>query len=305
MRRVLLLVDERKADASELLAVLRPWLESRVESVEVHSDVLRFDGERVAGEAPPDLAVVLGGDGSILAAVRAFKDQLVPVLGINFGRVGFLASVDVPHWQSALEDALAGRIVVERRLRLEARVRRANAEVGPASVALNDIVVTRAATQGLLSLALFDGDDWVTNYRADGLIVASPSGSTAHSLAAGGPLLAPSVQAWIVVPICPHALSHRPIVLATTSVLTVRVERSTGLTTLAVDGHSFVPLSQGDSFEVRRCAADYPLLSPRGLDPYRRIRERLGWSGDVGGHDGAWDGPNADPGAEPGFGEML
>ena len=226
----------------------------------------------------PDLVVVLGGDGAILAAVRAFAEVPVPTIGINFGRVGFLASVEAAQWEEALEEVLAGRAVVEPRMRLLVELMTGKQESARA-VALNDAAITRGAFQGMLSIALRDGADWVTNYRSDGLVVATPSGSTAYSMAAGGPILAPSMKAYVVTPVSPQALSHRPIVLDGDHELLLHVTRASGLTTLVVDGQGFYPMQEGDSVKITRHPVAYPLLSPAGFDAYRRLRERLGWRG--------------------------
>jgi len=146
-------------------------------------------------------------------------------------------------------------------------------------VALNDLVVTRGATHPMVSVALLVEGQWVSEYRADGLIVASPSGSTAYSLAAGGPILAPSMQGFVVTPISAHALSHRPLVLHPDRELIVRVEKAGGLTTLAVDGHGFHPLEEEDEVSIRRHSVAYPLLALPGIDPWQRLRNRLGWRG--------------------------
>jgi NAD+ kinase len=275
VRRVLLLADPVKIHVDRTLAEIVPWLSGRVESVEVERDLRQFKAEDALRHSP-DLVVVLGGDGSILGAVRAFARQPVPILGINFGRVGFLASVAVGDWEVALQEVLVGEAVLEPRMRLVAE------SFGPrpiSSVALNDVYIQRGAVQGMLSISVQVGDQWVTDYRADGLIVASPSGSTAHSLAAGGPILAPSMRGIVLTPVCPQSLSHRAIVLHPDSVLHLRIDGSSGLTTLAVDGQGFFPLRQGDEVTVRRHPVTYPLLARPGSNPYRRVRERLGWRG--------------------------
>lgn len=283
LRRVSVLSDRAKVDAHRALVEIEPWLAARVERVEIDSDLREF-AQRAArlGRPPvdelPDLVVVLGGDGSILSAVRAFAQDPVPILGINFGRVGFLASVALGDWEEALEEVLAGRSLVEPRMRLVVEFS-ARGSAPSSAVALNDVVVARGAVQGMLSLSLSVGEHWVTDYRADALIVATPSGSTAHSLAAGGPILEPSMAGIVVTPICPQSLSHRPLVLHPDSLLTIEVDRSSGLTTLAVDGQGFFPLRQGDRARVRRHVVPYPILVRPGSNPYRRVRERLGWRG--------------------------
>jgi NAD+ kinase len=278
VRSVLVLADGDKPQVLTLLRELERWLTRRVARVAVERELEAFDRARAAAAPRPDLVVVLGGDGAILGAVRAFQDDPVPTLGIHLGRVGFLASIEAAHWREALEEALEGRAVVEPRMRLLVDLDSAQ----PAhAVALNDAVVTRGAFQGMLSITLRVGSHWVTNYRADGLVVATPSGSTAYSMAAGGPILAPSMQAFVVSPVSPQALSHRPLVVDGTEALELHLSKAAGLTTLVVDGQGFYPMSEGDFVRVRRHPVPYPLLTRAGFDPFTRLRERLGWRGSI------------------------
>jgi len=284
--RVLVLADGRKPSVRALLRRLRAWLEARVE-VQVVDDVRAFGEQPSEQRGPrPDLVVVLGGDGTILAAVRAFADAPVPTLGINFGRVGFLTSAESAQWEQVLEGILGGQQQLEPRLRLQAELHpRGKAPVHV--LALNDIVLTRGAFQGMLELSLSAGGRWVTDYRADGLIIATPSGSTAYSLAAGGPVLSPTLEALVVTPICPHSLSHRPIVLEPDAQLVLELKRSSGLATLVVDGQGFYPVQQGELVHLTRHPVPFPLLVQPGLDPYRRLRDRLGWKGSIEGEESA------------------
>lgn len=292
VKDVLVLADLAKEGVREFRARFQPWLEERVARVVLEGDVRAFCrrretlDERAAERERFDLVIVLGGDGAMLGAVRAFGNSPVPTLGINFGRVGFLASTPGSRAEEVVEGVLAGRGLVEARMRLAARLvrRGAGGEVRP--LALNDVVLQRGATQGLLTLALSVDGAWVTNYRADGLIVATPSGSTAHSLSAGGPVLAPEMLALVVTPICPQALSLRPIVLHPDSRIEIEVVACSGITSVAVDGQGFYPLEQGDKVELARHPVAYPLLGFPGLDPYRRLRSRLGWSGSLGARHG-------------------
>ena len=283
---VLVLADGRKPAAVELLGELGTWLADQPPRVTVEDDLIRYCAETrdedLAPEDLPDLVVVIGGDGSILSAVRTFARRVVPVLGINVGRVGFLATVDVPHWRTALEEVLAGGGMLEERMRLEAELSRRDASEPLECVALNDAVLERRAAHGLPTFSLHVDGQWVTDYRADGLIVATPSGSTAHSLAAGGPLLAPDMQAWIVTPICAHALAHRPIVLHPDSRLEIEVLEAEDTCTLAFDGQGYHALAEGDRVAIARHPVPFPLLVRGGIDAYRRIRDRLGWSGSMG-----------------------
>jgi len=233
--------------------------------------------------------VVLGGDGSVLAAVRIFAEDPVPVAGIHFGKVGFLAPIEAREWEQGLTEVLAGRALVEPRMMLETRVLgAASDEPGRAAVALNDVVVLRGSTRGMLAVRLAAGGEWISDYRADGVIFATPSGSTAYSLAAGGPVLAPHMQGIVATPIAAHALASRPLVLHPDSRLEVQVVESHGPVTLTVDGHVFDRLDEGGAISVIRHRNAYPLLAPVGSDPWRRLRERLGWRGSfvAGGEPG-------------------
>lgn len=282
IRSVLVLADGEKGRIHDLVPALRAWLARHAERVDVELDVREFYKRRSSAkrkDKAPDLVVVLGGDGAILAAVRAFNDEPVPTIGINFGRVGFLASVEASHWQESLLHVFEGRAIVENRMRLVAELVPAGGEKPVTAVALNDAVITRGAFQGMLSIALRDGADWVTNYRCDGLVVSTPSGSTAYSMSAGGPILAPSMSAFVVTPVCPQSLSHRPIVVDGDHELVLHVTDASGLTTLVVDGQGFYPMHEGDSVRITRHAQSFPLLALPDFDAYRRLRERLGWRG--------------------------
>jgi NAD+ kinase len=282
---VRVLGDAHKPDVKALLGDLRAWLAARKLAVDVSEDVRAWCEAhaklkpRARAAERADLYVVLGGDGAILAVARALHEAPVPILGVNFGRVGFLAATPATRWQESLEAVLAGTSLPEPRMRLVAEI--GSLDGGARAVALNEVVLQRGAHQSMLTIALSVGGAWVTNYRADGLIVATPSGSTAYSLSAGGPILAPAVPGIVVTPICPQGLANRPLVLASESELELVLTHSHGLTTLVVDGQSFFQMRQGDSVRIRRHKVMYPLLAMPGLDPYRRLRERLGWRGSI------------------------
>lgn len=277
--RVQVLANYGKESVRELVTELLPWLRERVAEVALATDIEAFAREREAqGSAappPPDLVVVLGGDGALLGAVRAYARDPVPTIGIHLGRVGFLASTLATRWRETLEAVLAGQGLLEHRLRLEGewlvqgRSQRA--------VALNEFCVQRSSHQGMLAASLSIGGNWVSEYRADGLLVATPSGSTAYSLSAGGPVLEPSVYAFVVTAISPQGLAMRPLVVQADEVLSIEVRGSGGSATLAIDGQSFFPLEPGQELRLQRHPSAYPLFRMPDLDPYRRLRERLGW----------------------------
>jgi len=308
VQRVLVLADRGKADVDDLVQLLEPYLNRRAGSVVIEGDLRGWCKAATKNggpemEAPPDLVVVLGGDGSILAAVHAFADTPTPILGVNFGRVGFLASVPTSDWKVSLDDVFAGRSVIEARTRLAVTIR-PNQDDEVLDIALNDIVLSRGSFQGMLSVGLEVDGYWVSDYRADGLIVATPSGSTAHSLAAGGPILSPTMGGFVVTPICAHALSHRPVVLEQQSEIKLTMAESFGVVTLAVDGHGFYAVQVGDQLNIRAHEIPYPLLSRRGSNPYRRLRDRLGWRGSFEAADREESGREGDAPGE-GEGEVL
>jgi NAD+ kinase len=281
LRSALILADTEKAAVGEVLPELRRLLEGHLESVSVIEDARTFcDGAVCKNvEAPdgtPDLVVVLGGDGTVLAAARAFADNPVPILGINFGRVGFLAPVEAQNWRAGMMDALEGRAILEPRMRLDVRL-----STGEQAVALNDVVLSRSAEAGMVDLRLEADGARVSDYRADGLIFATPSGSTAYSLASGGPVLSPSMHGTVVTPIAAHALSHRPLVLRPDAEISVHVMGTRAPTSVTLDGRPFGSLEVGSSMRVERHPETYPLLSPSGMDPWRRLRDRLGWRGSL------------------------
>ncbi len=276
--RVLVLADGERTLAKGLQVDLVRWLESRVGSVECVEDPLAWEAQLKALDVQPpspDLLIVIGGDGVLLGAVRAFAEAPPPTVGIHAGRVGFLASTTASRWKETLEAVLAGECLLQQRMRIladwesEGRVGRA--------VALNEIVLQRGAREGMLVARLSVGEQWVNDYRADGLIVATPSGSTAYSLSAGGPILEPNVEGMVVTPLSSQGLSTRPIVLGAAGVLNLCVLSASGLSTLSIDGQSYHRLVEGSSITVRRHPEPYPLFVMPGLDPFRRLRSRLGW----------------------------
>jgi len=282
LRRALVLASFEKEAVRELSAELTPWLSERLEHVALRTDLRAFCAERDRSPLPdeerPDLVVVLGGDGALLGAVRAFAEAPVPTLGINLGRVGFLASTPASHWRETLGGVLEGSATLERRTRLLVRM---EGRESFRRIALNDATLQRGSHQGMLVASLDVGDEWVTDYRADGVIVATPSGSTAHSLSAGGPVLEPSVPGIVVTPICSQGLSNRPIVLSDRDELKLSVLASSGITTLAIDGQTYHSVREGENVYISRHPEPYPLFAMAGLNPYRRLRERLGWRGSL------------------------
>ena len=222
-----------------------------------------------------DIAVVLGGDGTMLGIARQLARHGVPMVGINQGRLGFITDVSVGQYVQVLTPMLAGDYVEERRTMLEGCVWR-DGEMIFEAYAMNDVVVSRSGTSGMVELKIDIGDEFVANLRADGLIVASPTGSTAYALSAGGPILHPGVAGWVLVPIAPHDLSNRPIALPDTGDITVQVVAGRDVS-VSFDMQSLASLLHGDRIIVRRSNHQVRFLHPLGWSYYATLRRKLHW----------------------------
>ncbi len=222
-----------------------------------------------------DLVVVVGGDGTMLGIAREFSRWNLPLVGINQGRLGFITDVPVDRYRDALAPMVAGDYEEERRSMLEGDVWR-DGEKTFEGLSLNDVVVSRGATASMVELRVDVGDDFVANIRADGLIVATPTGSTAYALSAGGPILHPGIAGLVLLPIASHTLSNRPIVLPDGG--EVRIGIVAGKDVSAnFDMHTLASLLPGDQVRVRRSAHTVRFLHPRGWSYYATLRRKLRW----------------------------
>jgi NAD+ kinase len=226
-----------------------------------------------------DLAVVLGGDGTMLGIARRLARHGTPLVGINQGRLGFITDISVGDFAQSLAPMLAGDYVEEHRTMLEGGVKRDGVSIFEA-FALNDVVVSRGATSSMVELKIDIGDEFVANLRADGLIVGSPTGSTAYALSAGGPILHPGIAGWVLVPIAPHDLSNRPIVLPDTGEISVQVVSGRDVS-VNFDMQSLASLQHGDRIVVRRSPHQVRFLHPRGWSYYATLRRKLHWNAGV------------------------
>ncbi len=222
-----------------------------------------------------DLAVVVGGDGTMLGIARELAPYNLPLVGINQGRLGFITDIAMGQYKEALAPIVAGDFEEEARAMLESEVWR-DGQCIFEGLSLNDVVVSRGATASMVELRVDIGDDFVANMRADGLIVATPTGSTAYALSAGGPILHPSIGGLVVLPIASHTLSNRPIVLPDTG--EVRIGLVSGKDVSAnFDMHTLASLLIGDQVRVRRSAFKVRFLHPRGWSYYATLRRKLRW----------------------------
>ena len=236
-----------------------------------------FDKQSLVGEV--DLVVVLGGDGTLLSMADCIgmAGSDIPILGVNFGSLGFLTEVTLPELYPALDAAVSGRARIEERMMLRSTTRRER-EPMPDHIALNDVVVRTAARSRMIDLSVWIGDEFVTRVKADGLIVATPTGSTAYNLAAGGPIVQPSLDALILTPIAPHTLTNRPIVIPAGSPIRVAPHMDDRDEIFATfDGQAGFQLYPGNEIRICRAERMLRLVRPSTRSYFEVLREKLKW----------------------------
>jgi NAD+ kinase len=279
IRNVSVVVKHRGDDARAMGAELLRQLEERgctVFAEAALADTLGRSGASAEDLQKVDLCVVVGGDGTLIRAVRLLRGADVPVFGVNAGSLGFLTEIPWAQAAELLDATLAGRANIESRLKLRVQLLRKDRTIVDEEV-LNDAVINRGAFARMVDLRTrIDGAE-VTSYRADGLIVASPTGSTAYSLAAQGPLLHPSMAAIVVNPICPHTLAQRPLVIPDTARIEVQVQDAQGEILLSLDGQVSHRLEAGDRVMVDRASHRALLVKNPQVDFFALLRAKLRW----------------------------
>jgi NAD+ kinase len=271
-KKVIIVGNRAKDAVHEALAEIEPWLAERAE-VRVDLDL-----EAPVGQDDADFALVLGGDGTVLRAARHLAPGGVPLLGVNVGKFGFLTETNAEGCRAALTDVLEGRFSLAERMMLACVLER-NGAPALSTVGLNDVVVGRSSLSRIITLDVEVGGEPMTTYRADGLIVATPVGSTAHSLAAGGPILHPDMEALIVAPICPHTLSNRPLVLPAHLKLTILPRQWAERPALTVDGQVNEELREGDVVRVHKAPRPLKLIQTGRNAFFNTLRNKLDWRG--------------------------
>lgn len=282
VRRVGVVLKPNKPEAGPVVQELIVWLRQRGRDVVLDSEAATAcpacgpGRSRADVVAEADLIVVLGGDGTILAVSRLMGARQIPILGVNVGGLGFLTEIALSELFPALEAVLKEEYAVSRRRMLSAQVRRVGADVREYE-ALNDFVINKTAPSRIVELETFVNGEYVATFRADGLIIASPTGSTAYCLSAGGPILYPTLPALVVIPICPHTLTNRPLVLPDSATIEV-VQRSFAEDVhLTVDGQVDVGLQHRDVVVVRRSAHVITLVKSPKLNYFELLRTKLRW----------------------------
>ena len=274
-------VKDDQPQAEGMVVELGRWLKAR--GIEVHAEsqcagwlgVSGHTRKEVAGAA--EMVIALGGDGTLLSVARAVGPRRVPILGVNLGRLGFLAEVDPDELYPVLEQALAGEAEMVRRMRLEVRLERQGEEILQI-LALNEAVVTHGQLTRLIDVEAWADGQRVTTYHADGLIVSTATGSTAYSLSAGGPLLVPDLKAIVLTPICPHSLTQRPVVLPETAVIEVVPKIGIEEMALTVDGQTGMSiLAEGDRLHIRQSDHPIDIVASSSRNRYEILQTKLGW----------------------------
>jgi len=229
---------------------------------------------------PEDLMclIVLGGDGTFLSAARFIEHRNIPLMGVKFGEVGFLAETTEENLYKAVDLLLEGKYMIQLRSRLDIKVVRDNQQVIDVDV-LNDAVINKSALSRLASCAVYIDSTYLTTYRADGLIVGTPTGSTAYSLAAGGPVVHPSVPSIILTPICPFTLTNRPLIIPDSAFIEIRLEGSPENMVLTLDGQEGFEMDPGDRIFIKKSRNDIKMISFEEQSYFKVLKTRLKWSG--------------------------
>ncbi len=284
MKRIGLVV-KRDRKAINKADELEEWLSVRgVQVFRKENTVSKEHSENKKESAAPDnlfCLFVLGGDGTFLSAVRWIGDQKVPVLGVKFGEIGFLAATTEGNLFAAAKSILENRFVTEERMRLQVTVVREGKIIINETV-LNDVVINKGALAQLAHIETYIDEQFLTTYRADGLIVATPTGSTAYSLAAGGPIIHPNVPAIIMTPICPFTLTNRPLITPDSVSIGIRLDKKSSDIMLTVDGQAGFKLAAGDRIDVKKAPQPVHMITISDQPYFDVLKAKLRWSGGRG-----------------------
>jgi len=281
IKSVLIIAKRNQAEALEASRKLAEWLNAR--GVECASDHdlkgIGEPGEKGVGESlicRIDLVVVLGGDGTLLSAARLPGNDATPILGVNLGGLGFLTAFSLEELYPVLDKIIAGNYETEQRMMLTSTIIRNHGLLAEYSV-LNDVVITKAAIARIVDLETSIDDHYLTTFKADGLIISTPTGSTAYSMAAGGPIVFPSLRGIIVTPICPHTLTNRPILLPDSVEITVIIRSGNEGMFLSFDGQVGQSLGSGDMVKIRKSKYVINLVKSPFKDYFEVLRTKLRW----------------------------
>lgn len=281
MNRIGIICKTGRPEPPEILKDFLPWLKARGVEVFLDSETAEVMGEK--GYPRPEIPslaeaiVVLGGDGTMLSVARLSCEKGVPILGVNLGGLGFITEVYKEELYESMKDILAGACPVQERMMLSARVHRHGEKIAEYTV-LNDVVINKGALARIIDLETFVNRSYVALFKADGLIASTPTGSTAYSLSAGGPILYPTIEAITLTPICSHTLTNRPIVVPDDSLIEVILRSRGGDVFLTLDGQVGFNLKEADVVEISRSQFKTSLLMPCERDYFQVLRTKLKWA---------------------------
>ncbi len=282
MKSAAIISKPSKPELATILPELLGWFRKHGYQLYLDKETANYttDGAEVVsrdevGDRHPDFVLVLGGDGTLLSAARAVAHADVPILAVNLGSLGFLTEVPLAEMYATLEAVDRGHCPLEERSVLDCQLIRSH-ECIARHFALNDVVVNKSAISRLVDFDLLIDGVFVFSYKADGVIIATPTGSTAYSLAAGGPILMPSVGAFVVTPVCPHSLTHRPLVVRDMAEIELLVETGEEEAFLSIDGQVGMPVRQGDRLICRRATHTVKLMRVRRTF-FEVLRNKLKW----------------------------
>ncbi len=275
--KVVVLAPPGKPKVHQELVRLRPLIESHCECIAIDE---KFEYQ--FGDSDADLVVVLGGDGSILQAARQMGRKQRPVLGVNMGRLGFLAALSSAQFMQAWPAVCQGQFAITHHLMLECEVFRGEQRV-TSQLGLNESAILGGPPYSMLQIDLYVDGELATTYSCDGLIISTPIGSTAHNLSAGGPILHKNLQAFVVSPISPHTLTMRPVVDTADRVFDLVMREPHASTSVVVDGRVVCPIGMGQRVRIQKSSHSFQLVSLPGQSDYATLRDKLGWSGSPSG----------------------
>ncbi len=286
IRTIGIISKPKKEEIRQVVPPLIRWLEERKVKALIDQETGSMLGRANQGigrnelSSQVDMILVLGGDGTLLAAARVIDKKKIPILAINLGALGFLTGTALEEMYTSLEDVLAGKAKRQRRAQMQADVIRAGETISHFR-ALNDVVLNKAAIARILDFDVLIDGGYAASYRADGLIFSTPTGSTAYSLAAGGPVVEPSVDALLITPICAHTLSNRPLVVPDSVTIEATIKTPRESVFLTVDGQVGVALRTDDTVRVSKSEYSVELIVPPRQTYFDVLRQKLKWGGEV------------------------
>ena len=287
IKRIGIVLKPNQPDALRTVCEVVAWLDERgialVGTPEIERDRIEAETGCAVEQLPReqlaanvDLILVLGGDGTMIATARMLGDREVPVLGVNYGGLGYLAEFRIEELYQALESILSGNFRLDKRVMLDVELRRGG-ELITRNTVLNDVVINKSALARIIEIEAYLNKHFVNSFRADGLIISTPTGSTAYNLSAGGPVIFPSMNAVVITPICPFTLSNRPIVVPEDATIELRLKTDREEVTLTLDGQVGFSLNVEDRVVIGKSSVAFNLVQPSNRNYFDVLRDKLRW----------------------------